>query len=51
MPAGFWSGVAIKACLDNGVVKGYDDGTYQPGREVTRDQMAVYVARAFDLLM
>ncbi len=51
VPAGFWSGVAIKACLDNGVVKGYDDGTYQPAREVTRDQMAVYVARAFELPM
>ena len=51
VPAAFWSGVAIKACLDHGVVKGYDDGTYQPGREVTRDQMAVYVARAFELPM
>jgi hypothetical protein len=31
------------------VVKGYDDGTYRPGDPVTRDQMAVYVARAFKL--
>jgi hypothetical protein len=49
VPAGFWSGVAIKACVDHGVVNGYEDGTYQPQRQVTRDQMAVYVARAFEL--
>ncbi len=28
------------------VVLGYDDGTYRPAVEVTRDQMAVYIARA-----
>lgn len=28
------------------MVKGYDDGTYQPGVPVTRDQMAVYISRA-----
>jgi hypothetical protein len=32
------------------VVQGYEDGTYQPLWPVTRDQMAVYVARAFELL-
>jgi hypothetical protein len=50
VPAGFWSGVAVEACVDHGVVNGYSDGTYHPEREVTRDQMAVYVARAFALL-
>jgi Tol biopolymer transport system component len=49
VPAGFWSGTAIQACLDNGVVQGYDDGLYHPEIVVTRDQMAVYVARAFEL--
>jgi hypothetical protein len=49
VPAGFWSGVAVEACVDHGVVNGYSDGTYHPEREVTRDQMAVYVARAFEL--
>ena len=53
VPAGFWSGTAIKACLDNGVVQGYDepDGSksYRPDDPVTRDQMAVYVARAWML--
>ncbi len=28
------------------MVKGYDDGSYHPGIAVTRDRMAVYVARS-----
>jgi hypothetical protein len=50
VPAGYWSGTAIAACVDNGVVYGYEDGCYWPDMKVTRDQMAVYVARAFGLL-
>jgi len=47
VPAGFWCGTAIQACVENGVVKGYEDGSYQPSGVVTRDQMAVYVSRAY----
>ena len=50
VPAGHWAGTAIAVCLQNEVVQGYEDGTYRPEDVVTRDQMAVYVARAFDLL-
>jgi hypothetical protein len=32
-----------------GVTKGYPDGDYHPEYICTRDQMAVYVARAFKL--
>jgi PKD repeat protein len=39
------------ATLDPVVVQGYPDGLYHPERQVTRDQMAVYVQRAFDLPM
>jgi hypothetical protein len=49
VPAGHWAGAAIQECLDHGVVHGYDDGCYHPETVVTRDQMAVYIARAFDL--
>jgi len=49
VPAGYWAGTAIEACVTNGVVQGYDDGLYRPDAIVTRDQMAVYVARAFEL--
>jgi beta propeller repeat protein len=47
--AGFWCGTAVQACVTHGVVNGYPDGTYHPERQVTRDQMAVYIARAFEL--
>jgi hypothetical protein len=51
VPPGFWAGTAIEACVYNEVVKGYADGFYRPTVVVTRDQMAVYIARAFDLAM
>jgi len=50
VPAGFWAGLAIEACVDNEVVKGYRDGYYRPTWTVSRDQMAVFITRAFDLL-
>jgi len=46
VPAGSWALHQILACVDAGIVKGYDDGTYKPADPVTRDQMAVYIARA-----
>jgi minor extracellular protease Epr len=42
---------AVQACVGHGVVQGYDDGLYRPDAAVTREQMAVYVARAFELPM
>ena len=45
--AGFWAGTAIQQCVWNGVVKGYPDGFYRPYYPVTRDQMAVFIDRAF----
>ncbi len=50
VPAGFWAGTAVQACVYNGVVYGYTDGYYRPAQTVSRDQMAIYVARAFNLL-
>ncbi len=41
-----WAWVNIEACVAAGIVQGFSDGTYQPGTVVTRDQMAVYAARA-----
>jgi hypothetical protein len=46
----FWAWKHIEYCVENGVVQGYLDGYYHPEDVVTRDQMAVYVARAFELL-
>jgi hypothetical protein len=46
---GFWAYRQIEYCASQGVVTGYWDGTYRPDNPVTRDQMAVYVTRAFGL--
>ncbi len=46
VPPSFWASGEIEACAQKGIVSGYSDGTYQPGSRVTRDQMAVYIARA-----
>jgi clostripain len=46
VPAGFWAFRQVQACVAAGLVQGYADGTYQPSLQVSRDQMAVYVARA-----
>ena len=49
VPDTFWAYKHIEYCVEHGVVNGYDDGLYHPEITVTRDQMAVYVARAFGL--
>ncbi len=48
VPTDFWAYKYIEYCKAQGVVGGYGDG-YRPGEPVTRAQMAVYVARAFQL--
>jgi len=42
----FWAARYIIACAAANVVRGYEDGLYHPEIEITRDQMAVYIARA-----
>ncbi|MCJ7751437.1 MAG: S-layer homology domain-containing protein, partial [Armatimonadetes bacterium] len=44
-----WSHKHIAYIADASVVQGYPDGTYKPNAVVGRDQMAVYVGRAFEL--
>ncbi len=48
--SGYWAFKHVEYCAGNGVVNGFEDGLYHPEQTVTRDQMAVYVARAFDLM-
>jgi PKD repeat protein len=45
VPLTHWAVGRILACVDAGIVQGYADGLYWPGNPVTRDQMAVYIAR------
>jgi Tol biopolymer transport system component len=47
VPAGYWAGRAIEACIDNGIVRGYRGDSYAPELTVSRDQMAVFIARGF----
>jgi hypothetical protein len=49
VPTTFWAYKQVEYCVGQGVVKGYDDGLYHPDWVVTRDQMAVYIAKAFGL--
>ncbi len=51
VPADHWAYKYVEYVREQGVVQGYDDGTYRPETLCTRDQMAVYVARAFALPM
>jgi hypothetical protein len=46
---GYWAYDDIETLVDAGVVQGYPNGRYHPEYVVTRDQMAVFVARAKSL--
>ena len=41
-----WAVTQIEQCYGEGIVGGYSDHSYRPTDTVTRDQMAVYIARA-----
>ena len=46
VPTDYWAYDHVEYCYDENVVQGYTATTYEPTVQVTRDQMAVYVARA-----
>ncbi len=46
VPTWYWAWTYIQGVTDAGVSSGYDDGYYRPSLTVSRDQMAVFVARA-----
>jgi PKD repeat protein len=46
IPLDDWACDAILACVNAGIVSGYEDGSYHPEIAVTRDQMAVFISRA-----
>jgi hypothetical protein len=49
VPVGSWNYKHVEYTHGQGVVAGYPDGLYHPEAACTRDQMAVYMARAFGL--
>jgi subtilisin family serine protease len=42
---GYWAWQQIEAAFEHSIVTGFPDGSYQPTSIVTRDQMAVFIAR------
>ncbi|MDX8344137.1 S-layer homology domain-containing protein [Rossellomorea sp. YZS02] len=39
----------IQSAVESKIISGYTDGTFKPGKIVTRGEMAIFLARAFDL--
>ncbi len=50
VPTSFWTYKNVEYLHEHGIVNGEGDGLYHPEHAVTRDQMAVFMARAFKLL-
>jgi hypothetical protein len=44
-----WSKNATMKLYEGGMIKGYEDGTIRPDNEITREEAAVLIARAFSL--
>lgn len=47
LPADHWAAAEIQQALDAGVVNGYGDGSFQPGRDVTAAQFCAMLSRSF----
>ncbi|OQM45981.1 hypothetical protein B6A27_08775 [Anoxybacillus sp. UARK-01] len=45
----FWAYNEIMKMKEQGVVKGYEDGTFKPNNAIRRDHVAVLLARSLDL--
>ena len=45
----FWAKAAINFCAQNGILEGYDDGTFKPNQTITRQEAAAILNNAFDL--
>jgi hypothetical protein len=50
VPTTHWAYRHVEYIASQGVTGGYPDGAYRPTVTCTRDQMAVYIARAFGLV-
>jgi hypothetical protein len=50
VPTGYWCYKYIEYCAAESIVQGYDPVTYGPAALVSRDQMAVFITRAFGLI-
>ena len=46
----YWASVYIEACVEAGIINGYEDGTFRPGQNVTRVELAKMIAVAKGLV-
>ena len=46
---GHWAESFIRQAIDTGVIKGYEDGTFRPERNITRAEFAALLVRALNL--
>lgn len=42
---GRWSQTDIELCVDRGIIKGYEDNTFKPTQQITREEVAALFAR------
>jgi len=49
VPAGYWAGAWIEELATQGITSGCDANNFCPEGVVTRDQMAVFLVKAFNL--
>lgn len=42
---GHWAEKAIRWCMERGLMQGYEDGTFQPDKPVTRAELATVIKR------
>jgi hypothetical protein len=45
-----WCYPHVEYLVEQGIVHGFGEGAYRPEAPVTRDQMAVYITRAFGII-
>ena len=45
----FWGKAAINFCVQNGILTGYEDGSFQPNKAITRQEAAPILRNAFEL--
>lgn len=45
----FWGKATINFCVQNGILTGYEDGSFQPNKAITRQEAASILRNAFEL--